>query len=133
MKGFGICVSMIPWIPTSFAHYLTPRMPDDVRCSFIPFTAAFFPLSLRYLKKLTPRYVDIRARLQARVEEHGGGLLEFVAAQTDVNQLFGNPLPGKRKELRVRYLVVVSESACAYSGVRRARIRPFYTAPVTFR
>ncbi|CAM9410853.1 unnamed protein product [Ectocarpus sp. 13 AM-2016] len=65
---------------------------------------------LEYLKKLTPRYVDIRARLQARVEEHGGGLLEFVAAQTDVNQLFGNPMPGKRKELRVRYLVVGHDS-----------------------
>ncbi|CBJ33660.1 hypothetical protein Esi_0545_0009 [Ectocarpus siliculosus] len=65
---------------------------------------------LKYLKKLTPRYVDIRARLQARVEEHGGGLLEFVAAQTDVNQLFGNPMPGKRKELRVRYLVVGHDS-----------------------
>ncbi|CAM9967797.1 unnamed protein product [Ectocarpus sp. 4 AP-2014] len=65
---------------------------------------------LEYLKKLTPRYVDIRARLQARVEEHGGGLLEFAAAQTDVNQLFGNPIPGKRKELRVRYLVVGHDS-----------------------
>lgn len=57
---------------------------------------------------MTPRYVDVRACLQRRVEEFGGGVLELVAAKVDANQLFGNPLPGKKKELRVRYLVVVS-------------------------
>lgn len=62
----------------------------------------------RYLKTVTPRFVDVTACLQARVEELGGGVLEIVAALEDVNQLFGNPLPGKKKELRVRYLVVVS-------------------------
>lgn len=60
---------------------------------------------------MTPRYVDVRACLQAKVEEFGGGVLELVAAKVDANQLFGNPLPGKKKELRVRYLVVVS-AAC---------------------
>lgn len=67
--------------------------------------------ALRYLKTATPRFVDIRASLQARVEEFGGGVLEIVAAKTDANHLFGNPLPGKKKELRVKYLVVVS-AAC---------------------
>ncbi len=60
---------------------------------------------------MTPRHVDVRACLQARVEELGGGVLELVAAKVDTNQLFGNPLPGKKKELRVRYLVVVSARA----------------------
>eukprot|EP00903_Cladosiphon_okamuranus_P020991 g19283.t1 len=65
---------------------------------------------LEYLKTVTPRYVDVRACLQARVEEFGGGVLELVAAKIDANQLFGNPLPGKKKELRVRYLVVGHDS-----------------------
>lgn len=69
---------------------------------------ATYLIALRYLKTVTPRYVDVRACLQARVEEFGGGVLELVAAKVDANQLFGNPLPGKKKELRVRYLVVVS-------------------------
>ncbi|CAN0150103.1 unnamed protein product, partial [Pylaiella littoralis] len=65
---------------------------------------------LEYLKTVTPRFVDVTACLQARVEELGGGVLELVAAREDVNQLFGNPLPGKKKELRVRYLVVGHDS-----------------------
>lgn len=70
---------------------------------------------LRYLKTITPRYVDVRACLQTRVEEFGGGVLELVAAKVDANQLFGNPLPGKRKELRVRYLVVVSLAFASFA------------------
>lgn len=72
--------------------------------------------NIRYLKTVTPRFVDVRACLQARVEEFGGGVLEIVAARTDANQFFGNPLPGKKKELRVKYLVVVSTAY--YSDVQ---------------
>lgn len=48
------------------------------------------------------------------VERLGGGVLELVAAKVDANQLFGNPLPGKKKELRVRYLVVVRRHISLY-------------------
>lgn len=74
--------------------------------------------ALRYLKTVTPRFVDIRAYLQARVEEFGGGVLEIVAAKTDANRLFGNPLPGKKKELRVKYLVVVSATCFSASALK---------------
>lgn len=69
----------------------------------------------RYLQNVTPRHVDVTARLQKIVEELGGGVLELVAGKDDLNVLFGNPLPGEKKELRVRYLVVV-------------RDRPYYFA-----
>lgn len=58
---------------------------------------------------MTPRHVDVTARLQRRVEELGGGVLELVAGKDDLNLLFGNPLPGEKKELRARYLVVVRD------------------------
>lgn len=62
----------------------------------------------RYLQAITPKHFDVTGRLQRKVEELGGGVLELVAARDDLNRLFGNPLPGKKKELRLKYLVVVS-------------------------
>lgn len=73
----------------------------------------------RYLQKVTPRHIDVTARVQRRVERLGGGVLELVALREDLNRFCGgNPLPGEKKELRVRYLVVVrcvgfkSETRC---------------------
>lgn len=66
------------------------------------------PLTTRYLESVTPKHFDVASALQKRVGELGGGVLELVAAKEDLNGLAGNPLPGKDKELRVHYLVVVS-------------------------
>lgn len=89
----------------------------------------------RYLKTVTPKYVDIRASLQEIIETLGGGVLELVAASVDANHLFGNPLPGKKKELRVRYLVVVSKHVClssSYEGLQRMLGENNYFAANTF-
>lgn len=45
--------------------------------------------------------------MQGLVEASGGDVLKLEAAGEDLNERFGNPLPGQSKELRVRYLVVV--------------------------
>lgn len=61
----------------------------------------------RNLQKANRTHIDVTALVQKRVEEFGGGILELVAGRDDPNRLFGNPLPGQTKELRVRYLITV--------------------------
>lgn len=62
----------------------------------------------RDLQRVTPKHLDVTARVQRRVQQLGGGVLELVASREDCNRLLaGNPLPGGAKELRIRYLVTV--------------------------
>lgn len=91
------CSGIQPRSAVPSASPTTARVPSDTNSP------------RRYLREVAPSHFDVTARLQRRVEELGGGVLELVAERDDLNRLFGNPLPGKKKELRVRYLVVVSE------------------------
>ena len=100
-------------------HPLPSRRYPTPKSTEVP-TKAFLRRS--HLEGVTPKHVDVTSLVQRRVEEFGGGVIEFVAGKDDLNRLFGNPLPRQRKELRVPYLVTVrgygKRDRCSAVGTR---------------
>ena len=54
-------------------------------------------------------FVDVSEKVQLRVEESGGGKIDYTTTE-DLNELFSNPNPGFPKQLRISYTVLGHDS-----------------------
>ena len=54
--------------------------------------------------------MDITYPVQRRVEAAGGDIIQFSRELDDPNALFGNPCPGVRKELRIKYTCIGNDA-----------------------